>query len=87
MALRACRIRFVTGKKRQKEKHALHRGNPRVEPAAVHGGWSDTVPVRRAESRNEGDTRNLEKKGLASRGDVKSKGWTFKRDWTNSKSI
>jgi len=56
------------------EENALDQGNPRVEPTAVHGGWSDTVPVRRAESRNEGDTRNPEKKDLASRGDVKSKG-------------
>ena len=62
---------------RQKEKRAPHRGNPRVGPAAVRGGWSDTAPVRHTESRNGGDARNPEKRGLASRGDVKFKGWTL----------
>jgi len=77
--LRVCRARFVTGQKVE-GGCVLDRGNPAAEPTVIPASWTDTAPLRHAESRNGGDTRNLEKKGPTSRGDKKSKEWTLYMD-------
>ena len=64
---------------RQKPKgdHVPHRGNLPVELTWVPADWTGTVPLRHGGLNNRCCARNQEKKCLASRGGVKSKGWSF----------
>ena len=79
MALRVCGARFVADK-RPKGEYVLGRGNLLAGLTRIPGSWINSVPLRHSESSNRGGARSQEKKCLASRGDVKSKGWTLWRD-------
>ena len=73
MTLRVCGARFAAVKM-PKEEYVLDRENPLAEPTGIPADWAGTVRLRHDEIRNRGYARNQEKKCLASRGDVKSKG-------------
>ena len=75
MALRVCGACFVAGE-RLKGEYVLDRGNSVAEPTRIPADWIDTVPLHHDEIRNKGGARNQEKKYLASRDSLKSKGWT-----------
>ena len=55
----------------------LDRRNPPAEPTRISADWTDTFRLYRDEIRNEGGAKSQEKMCLASRGNVKSKGWTL----------
>ena len=76
MAPRACRICSVTGRNTE-GGHALCREIPPAETALVPEDWTNTAPLRHAESSNKGSARDIGKRYRANRGAVRLERWTL----------